>query len=348
MSNQVDIYQPRTLAAALSQIPKPRRFLLNTFFNRIKAHTTETVDLDIRKGKRTVAAMVHPLHNGKVVERGGFSTNTVKPGYTKELIPTRPNDTVTRSFGEDYSQPLTPVQRAARLLGEDLTELNDRLSRREEVMAGQALIQGRIHVLGEGLDHVVDFGYETGKHKIILSGGSCWDTATGDPMRDLDNWSRATVARCGLKPNIAIMGKNVVWSLLDNPIIKDRLDIRNFFVGQMGPVQEFNEEDDGVIWHGRLAPSNIDLYSYDELWLNPETEEEEPIIPDDAILLGSTRAGCLMQYGMIQNMFALDAMPRFPYSWPELNGTARWLQLESAPMPNLYQIDAFTVAHVLS
>ncbi|EPG5002534.1 major capsid protein [Klebsiella oxytoca] len=348
MSNKVDIYQPRMLAAALSQIPRPRRFLLNTFFGNVKTHVTETVDLDIRKGKRTVAAMVHPLHNGKVVERGGFATNTVKPGYTKELIPMRPGDTVTRSFGEDYSQPLTPVQRAARLLGEDLTTLDDRLARREEVMAGQALVQGRVHVLGEGLDHVVDFGYETGKHKIVLTGGSCWDTPTGDPMRDLDNWSRAAVARCGLKPNVAIMGKDVVWSLLDNELIKERLDIRNFFVGQMGPVQGFNEEEDGVIWHGRLAPSNIDLYSYDELWFNPETGQDEPIIPDDAILLGSTRAGCLMQYGMIQNMFALDAMPRFPHSWVENNGAARWLQLESAPMPNLYQVDAFTVAHVLS
>lgn len=347
VTNQVDIYQPRMLVAALNQIPKPRRFLMNKFFNRIKTHDTATVDLDIRKGKRTVAAMVNPLMNGKVVERAGYVTNTVMPGYTKELIPTRPGDVVTRSFGEDYSQPLTPLQRAARLLGEDLITLEDRLARREEVMAGQALIQGRVHVLGEGLNHVVDFGYEEGKHKITLSGGSCWDTPTGDPMRDLDMWSQDIVGRCGLKPNLAIMGKNVVWALLDNEKIQERLDIRNFFVGQMGPAESFDEED-GVVWHGRLAPSNIDLYTYNELWFNPETEQDEPVIPDDAILLGNTNAGCIMQYGMIQNMYALDAMPRFPLSWPEPNGAARWLQLESAPMPNLFQVDAFMVARVLA
>ncbi|MDQ7104202.1 major capsid protein [Serratia sp. MF2] len=347
--NKVDLYQPRMLVAALHQAASPRRFLMKTFFKNIKTHDTKTVDLDIRKGKRTVAAIVHPLHNGKVVERAGFTTNTVHPAYTKELIPMRPGDTVSRAFGEDYSTPLTPQQRAARILGEDLSELDDRLTRREEVMAAQALFNGKVHVLGEGLDFEVDFGYEQDRHLITLSGSDTWDSG-GDPMRDLDNWSRATVARCGLKPDIAIMGKNVSWAVLDNEKVKERLDIRNFFMGAMGPVQSgaIAEEEDGVTWHGRLAPSNIDLYTYDELWLNPLTGEEEPLIPDDAIFLGSTRAGCLMQYGLIQNMYALGSMPRFPLSWTENNGSARWLQLESAPMPNPYQVDAFTVARVLS
>lgn len=342
--NTVDIYQPRMLVAALHQAPTPRRFLMSTFFNRIKTHTTQTVDLDIRKGKRTVAAIVNPLLNGKVVERDGFVTNTVMPAYTKEMIPMRPGDTVTRAFGEDYSQPLTPVQRAARLLGEDIATLEDRILRLEEVMAGQALVQGRVYVKGDGLDSVVDFGYEDNRHKFILSGNSAWNNG-GDPMRDLDTWSLNTIARCGLKPNIAIMGTDVMWALLDNEKVKERLDIRNYYVGQMGPAQEFDPEE-GVMWHGRLAPSNIDLYTYNELWFNPETGKEEPIIPNDTILLGNTNAGCLMQYGMIQNMFALDAMPRFPHSWVENNGAARWLQLESAPLPNLYQVDAFTVAKV--
>jgi hypothetical protein len=50
---------------------------------------------------------------------------------------------------------------------------------------------------------------------------------------------------------------------------------------------------------------------------------------------------------MIQNMYALKPVPRFPYVWTAENGSAQYVQLESAPMPNLFQTDAFTVAKVL-
>lgn len=345
-NNQVNLYQPRMLVAALNQVPDVRRFLMSKFFNKIKTHDTKTVDLDIRKGKRTVAAYVHPLSNGKVVERTGYETTTVQPAYMKELIPTRPDDTVTRLHGEDYASPLSPMQRAARLLGEDMLTLTERFSRREEVMAAQALVTGKVHVKGLGIDHIVDFGYEAGKHVKVLSGSSLWDSS-GDPMRDLDNWARDISSRSGLRPNIAILGKNVIWSILDNPKVKERLDIRNYQVGQLGPI--LNEvPEEGVTYYGRLAPSNIELYGYDETWFNELTQKEEALIPDDGILLGNTNAGCIMHYGIIQNMFALGPMPNFPLSWVEDNGSARWLQLESAPMPNPYQVDAFMFAHVVS
>jgi len=70
-------------------------------------------------------------------------------------------------------------------------------------------------------------------------------------------------------------------------------------------------------------------------------------MPDDKVLLGSTNARCEFHYGLIQNMHSLTASTRFPMSWTEPNGSARWVQLETAPMPNIYQVDAFTIASVL-
>lgn len=345
--SEVNIYTPRMLVAALNQIHVPRRFLLSTFFKTQTTFETEKVDIDIKKGGKDVAVYVHPLENGHLVEDSGYSTNSVAPAYTKEVMPITASNVIKRAFGEDYTQPLSPQARAQRKLGENLVTLETRVLRLEEVMAAQALINGKVVVKGKKLDHVVDFGYEIGKHKVALSGTSCWDNG-GDPMFDLDDWSEDISERSGLVPNIIICGKKAVRAIIDNPKVKERLDIRNFNLGNVGPVVDVSDPTTGVKYYGRLMPSNIDIVTYSESYFNPATGKLESLIPEDAVLLGNTEAGCMMLYGLIQNMNSLTAMPRFPWSWIENDGSARYVQLESAPLPNLFQVDAFKVARVLS
>lgn len=341
------IYKPRLLVAALEQILVPRRFLLDTFFHTVKSFETEKVDIDIRQGNRDIAAYVHPLSKGRLVENAGFQTKTVAPCYTKEIKSIRPNDTVTRGFGEDYSKPLTPAQREQRLLGERLFDLDSRIVRLEEVMAAQALIKGEIFVKGQGGDFKIDLGYTQGRQKIFLSGDKCWDRG-GDPMFDLDDWSDRIGERTGMSPTIIICGKKAVRAIIDNEKIQKRLDILNYHVGEINIQQNQQLADQGVRFHGYLAPSNIPIFSYNETFTDPVTGNTTPLIPDDAVLVGCKSAGCQMLYGMIQNLHSLQAMPRFPHSWLEQDGSARYIQLESAPLPNLYQVDAFISARVLS
>jgi len=333
------------MLAALRQVATPRRFFHSTFFPRVVSHTTKSVELDIYKGKRRVAAYVNPILAGRVVEREGFETYEVKPAYTKEKIPTRVADTQTRSFGENIYEASTPAQRAAELLGQDLATLDERIVRLEEKMCAEALITGKVVVKGDGWDSLVSFGYEAGKNLITLSGTSLWSNSASDPMRDLDNWRRMIVQRCGLQPTHCITGSEAAWAIIDNPKVKERLDIRRYEMGQINPASM----PDGISYYGDLMlPSGIvSLYSYDEWYTDPVTGEDIPLMPADKVLLGSTNARGAFHYGLIQNMHSLQAASRFPYSWVEEDGSARWVQLESAPMPNLYQVDAFLVATVL-
>lgn len=346
MSN-INIYQPRMLVAALEQCHAPKRFLLDTFFHNVKTFDKKTVDIDIKQGDRDIAAYVHPLEKGRLVEDAGFETRTVSPCYSKEIKVIRPDDTVTRLFGEDYSSPLSPAEREQRLLGQGLNYLDDRFVRLEEVMAAQALINGSVYVKGQTNDFKIDVGYTLGRQKITLSGDSCWDK-NGDPMYDLDDWAETISERCGMAPTIIIMGKNALRAIIDNPKVKERLDIRNYHLGEINIAQDQVLADQGVRFHGYLAPSNISIYTYSEKYRNPITGRIESLIPDDAVLIGCKSAGCQMLYGMIQNLHSLEAMPRFPFSWVEQDGSARYVQLESAPLPNLYQVDAFISARVLS
>lgn len=346
MSN-IDIYTPRSLVAAISQANAPKRFILDTFFHHKIEHETEKVDIDIKRGNMDVAVYVHPLEKGNYVENTGYETKTIAPCYTKEIKDIRPGDTIKRLFGEDYSATLSPKQREQRLLGERLFELDTRIVRLEEVMAAQALVHGAVHVNGKLGDFKYDFGYELGRQKIVLSGTKCWDR-DGDPMYDIEDWSEKISERVGMAPGIIIGGKRAIRAIIDNPKIKARLDIRNYHVGEINIEQTEALRKQGVIYHGSLAPANIPIYSYSEKYFNPVTNKIESLIPDDTILLGCTNAGCTMLYGMIQNMYALAPMPRFPHSWAEPDGSARYIQLESAPLPNPAQIDAFISAKVLS
>ena len=335
--------KPRTMIAALRQNPTPNRFLRETFFKNQRTHTTESVDIDIVKTKRLIAQPINPISAAKVVEREGFVTMNTKPAYFKEKIPLRVKDLLSRQPGETIYDAATPEIRAAAIIGEDLRMLEDRFVRGEELMCAQALFTGKIELKGEGVNSVVDFGYIPNEHEITLSGTSLWDSSTADPQKDMDTWRRMIVQRSGLSSDIAILGSDAAWAVMDNPKVKDRLDNRRIEMGQIAP----SKLPRGVTYLGNLLPAGIDMYSYDEWYVDPSDGIEKPIVPGGVVLLGSTASRCEMNYGLIQNMKYPAAVPRFPSSWMEDDGSARWLQLESAPLPNLYQADAFLVAHVL-
>jgi hypothetical protein len=332
------------MLAALRQVMPPRRFLQQTFFTNTALYTTKKVDLDIYKGKRRIAAYINPIAEGRVVERQGYETYTVEPAYVKEKIPTRVQDTMVRVMGENPYTPSSPQARAAALLGQDLAFLDDRLMRREEEMCAEVLFNGGVHVVGEGVDNIVSFGYESGVHYIVLTGTDCFDIDGSDPQFQIDQWRMSIIQRSGITPNVLIVGSEVYWAIINNKTFLARLDNRRVEMGIISPENLPN----GVRYLGMMVPAMLDIWVYDEWYTDPTTGNDIPMVPPDAVLLGSTQARAEMAYGLIQNMFFLDAATRFPYSWIEKDGTARWVQLEAAPMPNLYQVDAFLTARVLS
>lgn len=338
------LLDPRIMLKALRQHAAPRRFFQKTFFGRIQTHVTKSVDIDIQKVKRRLAAFTNPKASATVVERDGFETKTVSPAYLKEKVPTRIDDLLSRQMGQNIYDPIHPAERAADLLGEDMQMLDDRFNRTEEYSCVKSLLNGKLEIKGKGVNDVVDFGYIPGEHTMALSGNDGWNKATGDPMKDLDDWRIMINQRCGLIPTHCIIGREVYWAIINNELVNKRLDNRRVELGTIKPT----DLPEGVRYLGTLNPSMLDLYAYDEWYTDPVTGKDEPLIPDDVVLLGNPAARCAMHYGLIQNLKHPAPVPRFPSVWQEEDGSARWLQLESAPLPCIAQPDAFFVAHVLT
>lgn len=76
MPNMVDLYTPRTLAEVVKTTPPVRTFLRDRFFTNVKTFPTKRVDIDIVKGNRKMAAFIHPMVGGEIVQAEGYETKS--------------------------------------------------------------------------------------------------------------------------------------------------------------------------------------------------------------------------------------------------------------------------------
>ena len=332
------LFETRRMLRMLEQMLPPRTFLLDTFFRDIETSNEESVDIDIYKGKRRLAPFVSPKLAGVPVERRGFTTRTYKPPYVKPKMVFDAAHLPDRMPGQTiYTDAGSPAMRAAEQLRKDFAEMLDMVTRREEWMAAQALNGGVITVVGEGVSDSIDFGMKS-SHKITLTSGDRWTESTSDPLADIRAWRRLGAQSSGLSPNVAVLGSGVIDAFLANAEVKDQLDSRRADIGQIA-VQEL---PDGATYLGSLFGGAIDLFGYDEWYVDPADDTEKPMVPVNKVFMGSTRARTARHYGMIRDVEAGDAVARyFPKSWVDNDPSARWTMLQSAPLVVPHQIDAF-------
>jgi hypothetical protein len=345
MAPTLDLFETRTMLAALEQMLPPKTFLRDTFFSNVETSNTEYVDIDIVKGKRRLAPFVAPTHKGKLVERIGWTTNTYKPPYVKPKMVTTAQDFLKRNLGETiYGSADTAFSRAAKQVGKDLRELDEIITRREEWMAAQLLQSGQVRVLGEGVDETIDFQMEA-SHIITLSGTDLWsDQTNSTPIEDLRAWRRLILRDSGRSVTDVVMGADAVDAFLDHPDVRGKLDTRRIDLGEIRP----SELAQGVLYYGRIRDVNVDLWVYDEWYIDPATLVEQPMVAANKIIMGDRTARTARHYGAIQDLKANAAVPRFPKSWEEEDPSVRYLMLQSAPLLAMHQVDAFVVAQVLA
>lgn len=330
----LDLFETRTMLRALEQSFTPKTFLLDMFFPTIQQSDTDTVDIDIIKGKRKLAPFVAPMHEGKVIVDDGYHTDTFRPPYIKAKKVTTSMEMLKRMAGNTiYQNDLTPTQKAAQKLGTDLRELQEMITRREEWMAAQALTTGQIHVQGEGVSQVIDFQMKD-DHLEVLPNPQKWTEPNSDPIRDLRRWQEKIVQDSGLVARVAVLGREVLSAFLDHKKVQKVLDNYRIQLGQINPQSLPN----GAKYWGSI--DDIDLYSYNE-WYLDDAGNEQPMIPVNRIIIGANNARTARHYGAIHDLDATAAVRYFPKSWVQEDPSVRFVMLQSAPLIIPHQIDAF-------
>lgn len=346
----MDLFELRTMLAAVERMPRPRRFLTTTFFGAAPIMaTTEHIDIDIMKGNRRMAPFVRPNRPGTVVDRQGFVMRSYKPAYVKPKLETTAGELLVRQAGEHIYSARTPLDRAGDQLGRDMQDLDDRISRREEWMIARALTTGQVPIIGEGVNDLIDYQMDSDN---LVTEATLWTAAGADPIADLRKYKRRVSKKSGRTANACVMSAEAADAFLDSEEVLKKLNTRRVDMGMIKPEQL----PDGVTYLGYLNDPGLDLYQYEE-WFTPDGEEDdsgledEPMIPAGGLIVGPTTSRNSMLYGAIKDVKAIEGalfdVDRYPKSWTDEDAGVRWLSMQSAPIPGFHEPDAFVFAKVV-
>lgn len=349
MANEVNIYTPRYLAEVVRQAPPVHTFFRDTFFTNIKTFPTERVDIDLVKGDRRMAAFVHPRVGGKVLTANGYSTESYKPPLINPYDITTADQLMTRLPGEDLYSGMTPAQRAAQKLVEEYNRLNDATTRREEWMAVQAIVNGQIPIVGEGVNEVIDFGFT---NKVTLTGTARWGQSAAKILDNLGDWTDAVLTGGFANVDWVIMGKTARRLFLADEDVQKKMDNRRYNIGEIAP----RDLPNGVKYYGHLTDPNLEIYGYGEVylddWTDPENPETKPLVPDNAVILISSAPNYMLAYGLCtyiedaSQQWVTAQTARLLRSYVEHHPDRRMVELQAHPLPIPDKVDSWLVATV--
>lgn len=337
-------YTTREMMDAIDQTPPVRTFLQKTFFPHDQTHVTEKVEFDVRKGKRVMAPLVSPRIGGKVITRQGFHTNSFT---TPKIAPERPltvDDISTRAIGENIYSQRTPAEREDELLSKDMTDLEESIARRKEWMCRQILFEGKIDVVDEeeGVDVQIDFGFG---NIIVLGTDEDWALSTVNPLVLLRDTRKKIIKATGKAPDIAIFSSDVIETFITNPKVEKAMNMLNM----KNIVIEPRVVDPALTFYGRIAELDIDIYTYDEWFLNDDGEDEA-MIPAGTVLLGHSDGEGQIEYGSVTQMedkkFVTYEGKLVPKQYADEKNEVKMLRLTSRPLPRPFDVESWAVIYV--
>jgi hypothetical protein len=340
-------YDIRVLTKAVRQIIVPGQHFLSTFFSASapEYHNSRLVEVHIFRDGRKMAAFVEPIHAANVSERSGFTAGTVKIPYIKEKRPLRAGDLTRIQPGQHVYDAVDPATQADRLLGEDLRQLKAMIARREEWMAAQAIIKGQVTVKGEGIDATITFP-TLASHRPNLSGTDLWGDAASDPIEQLREFARLNSKDSGAESTDVFLGSAAVDAFLANAKVKAYFDIRNYALGQVAVARESAAPGAKI----KIAHvEGVDIWEIRDWYTDPDTGLDVPMVPANALIMGSRFLDNRRHYGLIEDMDAITEQAVtartdfYAKSWVEKDPSVRWLMVQSAPLPIPHQIDGFVV-----
>lgn len=344
----IDIFTPEILAKAVSVIPTPSSFFKNTFFKTENTHTTDKIRADFYKGKRRVAPYVNEKGATGVTRKLGYTTEDFLTPLVKVMDVTHIDDIIKRAFGENIYGGVTPQDRAYDELLRTLNDFGQQIARREEVSCAQAMLDGKISVIGEGVNYEIDFGF-TNKGTV----SSLWDAAnsTADPVADLSGMALACMQNGYRKPNICVMERSAYYAFIKRCTELGYLDNQFFLNLLISP----KVESENLTYMGHLTDPSLDIYVYDEWYIDDwsgDVPVEKSLMPKGKILLASTNVSFSIEYGAMTftntetKDFYTVVGTRAADSWVTKNPDSRMLTLNSRPLPVPNEVDSWYVGTV--
>ena len=332
----------RAMLQAL-ELRKPMRSFFTGFFPNSEVHVEELLEIETKKGKRLMAPFVSKRKGGKLITRTGYTSKLIKaPKIAPERMTTA-DDILQKSFGESMYSSKSPAQRSREILASDLSELEEYILRRKEWMCREIILNGKIDIQDEeeGLDIQIDYQFD---NKETLSGDATWDKETSNKMEDLARWRKQIIKKTGQAPKVCLMSTDTYQSFKGDQAVKGELNIINLKTADITP----RIIDPSLTFLGRLIELDLDIYSYDE-WFVDDDGDEKPMLPEGHLILLPEVVGSI-EYSAVTQLegedfvtYDFEMVPKF---WVDHDNERKMLRLTSRPVPRPYDVDGWFVAVV--
>lgn len=150
----------------------------------------------------------------------------------------------------------------------------------------------------------------------------------------------------------AIMGSKALDLFLDDLDIRSRLDTKNYGFG----VINVKELPNGLTYYGHLNDPSMDIYCYNEYylddWTDPEHPATKPLVDPNKIILINHAPNFLMGYGLCtylddaSKQWVSAQTDRLLRSYVEHHPDRRLMEVQSHPLPIPDKVDSWMVVEV--
>lgn len=333
-----NFYDTHTLLMAVQSIESAPSFLKDRYFPNGEVFSTTDVLAEYRDGSKKLAPFVAPRKGGVTIARQGYTMERYTPPTIKPKRMLTIDDITKRGFGEALYSQMSPEQRQQVFLLRDAEELGNLITRREEAMAAETLLNNGCvmnHIsddVEKGEEMEVRF-YTEGANPATYTPSANWSESSTTILDDIGAMIRMLTSR-GLPATDLVVSSDVADVLLANATIQKLMDIRNYNLGEVAPITL-------PAGAARVARINvkgrmIDVISYDETYTN-DAGVDTPYLPAGTAIVtapacGRTIYGAVSQVEQSDGQFHTYTGTRVPKYVASAEGNTRSLTITSSPL----------------
>lgn len=339
----MNFFDTYTLIAIEEEIVPQQTFFRDRYFPTGEGDifSADKVLTEYRKGDRKMAAFVDERAGDIPMDRRGYTVNEYQPTMIAPSRLLTLDDLRKRGFGEALYAQSTPAQRAARLIQEDLEDMGLRITRREEWMAVQTMLnnactmQEYIDANTQGDIKYVKFFDNASEHTYTIASGAKWDGNNANIRSDVRNMARMLSSR-GLPAVDLVLGVDAADAFLADKECRELLN-KNSGI-EIGTIYEQLTAYDGVALLGviNFGGYKLNVISADETYVD-ENGNTQHYFPTAGAMVTAPGCGHIM-YGQITQIdygtadFTTHTGMRIPKFFVDQHKDTRGLRLATRPL----------------